>query len=139
MNSFRDIPIRIEPLSTPEDLVIAKAILHEIQAFLERLSSGGEGGTIDLRSLPAVNAASLHLLETWLPPGEVTATVTGTGTTEIRETIYAGVWWLVCKSRRGEIITEAIQVARVPDLLLSQAVDIERGAKKLGGLLAATP
>lgn len=138
MSSINKIPIRVEQTPTAEDFAIAQSILHEIHELLGRLLVSGEGGTIDLRSLPALNQASLGLLEKWLPTGEITAVVTGVGRTEVRETAYAGVWWLVYRNAKEDIITESIQVTEVPDLLKSQADDIEWGRKKLSGVLSST-
>jgi hydrogenase-1 operon protein HyaF len=131
MSGINAIPVLVEHSPAPADIAIAQSVLHEIRALLERLLAGGEGGVIDLRSLPALNPASLGLLEQWLPPGEVSAVVNGTGKTELRETACAGVWWLVHRNAKGDLVTESIEVAEVPGLLKSQRADMESGLKKL--------
>ena len=137
MGTLGGIPIRVEHVPSPDDIGIAKAIMHEIHALMERLFCEGAGGTIDLRSLPAINPASLGLLEKWLSLGEVSAEVKAVGRTHVHETAYAGVWWLVHRNSREDIVTESIEVALVPDILKSQRIDIERSLKMLGSSLAA--
>lgn len=137
MSKLSQIPVRVEQMPTDDDVAIAQSILFEIHDKLQNLLAKGEGGIIDLRSLPALNQASLQLLEKWLSLGEVSAMVTGVGKTEVRETAYAGVWWLVFHNQRGDIVTESIQIAEVPDILKSQLGDIELGFKKLTRALSA--
>ena len=137
MGTLGGIPIRVEHVPSPDDISIAKAIMHEIHALMERLLREGAGGTIDLRSLPAINPASLGLLEKRLSLGEVSAEVKAVGRTNVHETAYAGVWWLVHRNSREDIVTESIEVALVPDILKSQRNDIERSLKMLGSSLAA--
>ncbi len=137
MSKLSQIPVRVEQMPTDDDVAIAQSILFEIHGKLQNLLAKGEGGIIDLRSLPALNQASLQLLEKWLSLGEVSAMVTGVGKTEVRETAYAGVWWLVFHNQRGDIVTESIQIAEVPDILKSQLGDIELGFKKLTRALSA--
>lgn len=137
MNTFRTFPIHVEPLPTVEDETIAKSIAYEIYTLQERLLKEGKDGTIDLRTLPAVNATSLAWLEKWLPRGEVSAYVTSHGVTEVRETIYSGVWWIVHKNAKGDIVTEWIQVTYIPDILKSCKEDIQQGWEKLGKWLTS--
>ena len=137
MSTLNQIPIRVEQMPTPEDVAIAKSILFEIHAHLQNLLTDGDGGIIDLRSLPALNQASLGMLEKWLSVGEVSAVVSGVGKTEVRETTYAGVWWLVYRSQKGDIVTESIQIAEIPDVLKSQREDVELGIKRLTSVLSA--
>jgi hypothetical protein len=138
MSSLVNIPIRVEQTPTPDDVAIAQSILHEIHAMLERLLGEGEEGAIDLRGYPALNPASLALLESWLPLGEVSAVVTGVGRTEVRETAYKGVWWLVYRHEDGDVVTESILVTEVPEILKSQKEDIEWGLRKFSRILSAT-
>lgn len=137
MSSISTIPVRVEQNPTQEDFAIAESVLHEIHALLRRLLAEGEGGAIDLRAWPDLNQASFGLLEKCLSVGEVSAVITGIGRTDIRETAYAGVWWLVYRNENGDIVTETIQVTEVPDILKSQRADIERGLKQLSGTLSA--
>jgi hydrogenase-1 operon protein HyaF len=138
MSSLVNIPIRVEQTPTPDDVAIAQSILHEIHAMLKRLLAEGGEGAIDLRSYPALNPASLALLESWLPLGEVSAVVTGVGRTEVRETACAGVWWLVYRTEDGDVVTESILVTEVPAILKSQKEDIELGLRKFSRILSAT-
>jgi len=137
MSSLANISIRVEQTPAPDDFAVAQSILHEIHAMLGRLLAEGEVGAIDLRSFPALNPASLALLETWLPLGEVSAVITGAGRTEVHETAYTGVWWLVYRHADGEIVTESIEVTEVPEILKSQREDVEAGLRKLSRILSA--
>jgi len=137
MSTLQSISIRVEHDPSREDAVIAHSILHEIQTLLERLLAEGQGGTIDLRSLPALSPASIAMLEQSLSVGEVSALVTAVGRTEVRETTYSGVWWLVHRNERDDIVTELIQVTAVPEILLSQTEDIEAGLRRLNDALSS--
>jgi hydrogenase-1 operon protein HyaF len=138
MSSLDNIPVRVEQTPTPDDFALVQSILHEIHAMLERLLAEGEEGAIDLRGFPTLNPASLALLETWLPLGEVSAVITGVGRTEVRETAYTGVWWLVYRNEDGDVVTESILVTEVPEILKSQKEDIELGLRKFSRILSAT-
>jgi len=137
MSGIGYIPIRVEQNPTNEDLATAESVLYEIHDLLKFLLAEGKGGAIDLRAWPNLNQASLGLLEKRLSVGEVSAVVTGIGRTEIRETAYTGVWWQVYRNENGDIVTETILVTEVPEILKSQKADIERGLKKLNGVLSA--
>ncbi len=137
MSSLHNIPVRVELVPSPDDVSIAKSIMHEILNLMGRLLTEGDGGVIDLRGLPAINSASLGMLEKWLSLGEVSAEVKGIGRTTVRETSYPGVWWLVYHNEKGDLVTESIQVAQVPNILISPREDIELGMERLNRMLAA--
>ncbi len=138
MSSISQIPVRVEQAPTPDDFAVAQSVLHEIYTLLERLLAENEVGAIDLRAKQTLNQASLGLLEKWLATGEVVAVVTSVGRTEVRETAYPGVWWQVSRNEQGDIITESIHVTEVPDIIISQRIDIKLGLKKFSGILSAT-
>ncbi len=138
MSSISQIPVRVEQAPTPDDFAVAQSVLHEIYTLLERLLAENEVGAIDLRAIQTLNQASLGLLEKWLATGEVVAVVTSVGRTEVRETAYPGVWWQVSRNEQGDIITESIHVTEVPDIIISQRIDIKLGLKKFSGILSAT-
>lgn len=131
MTHFKGIPIRIEPGPRADGTTIAKSILHEIRALMERLLDTGESGAIDLRALPPLGPEGYGLLKDHLAEGEVTAEIRGLGHTEIRETAYAGVWWVTLRNQKNETITELIEITEVPAILKSQREDIRAGLTRM--------
>jgi hydrogenase-1 operon protein HyaF len=134
MSGFKRIPIQAEQ-EAPAGIAIAKALLHEIGALLERLVATGEGGTIDLRGLPPLGAEGYGFLKAWLAEGEVAANIHSLGHSEVLETAYPGVWWITHRNEKDAIVTELIEVAEVPALLKSQRDDIQAGLARLNGRL----
>jgi hydrogenase-1 operon protein HyaF len=114
----------------------APAILREIGALLENLAGGGEGGVVDLRGVP-LGPADYEMLQRELGQGEVTARLEAAGPSEVRETSYAGVWWVTHRDQTEKVIAECIEVSRVPAILASQPEDIRAASlrleKRLGG------
>jgi len=107
-----------------------RAILQEIATLLNsQLESGasvanGETVAIDIRSLPLL-PGDYEALEDALGTGEVSAEFDGGfGPTEIFETGISGVWWIKHFNEEGEIGAEFIEIARIPDILLSQEEDM---------------
>lgn len=131
MSRFKGIPIRIESNEANDGTAIAKAVLHEIHALLEGLLETGEGGTIDLRALPPLGPAGYGLLRDRLAQGEVSALIDGVSRTEIRETAYPGVWWITHRNQKNEIVTELIEVTKVPEILKSPADDVRTGLARM--------
>jgi hydrogenase-1 operon protein HyaF len=109
---------------------MAKALLGEIAALLAKLDETGEGGVIDLKSLP-MTAADRIELDLRLGRGEVKAELAVSGTSEIWETGYAGVWWVRHLGGGGKIAAEAIAIAPVPEILMAQAADVHEAALRL--------
>ena len=114
-----------------------RAILQEIATMLGALSEagaespGGETRAIDIRSLPLL-PGDYEALEEVLGTGEVTAEFDGGyGPTEIFETGVSGVWWIRHFNEEGEIAAEFIEIARIPEILLSQEDDIRESLKTL--------
>ena len=114
-----------------------RAILQEIAAMLEALvESGadavsGETRAIDIRSLPLL-PGDYEALEDALGTGEVSAEFDGGyGPTEIFETGISGVWWIKHFNEEGEIGAEFIEIASIPEILLSQEDDIRESLTTL--------
>jgi len=140
MNAKVGIPIRVvENRAPPKDYVLGgglTAVLHEILALLENLSAFGEGGQIDLRSLPMAPGEHDDLKNA-LGEGEVDVTLNLGGPTRCRETAYPGVWWVEHKDPAGATVAEFIEIAFVPELLRPEDEDIRAGVRRLEQRLRA--
>jgi len=138
MSRLSDIAIRLEG-AIPLDGVPERrgglgggvaAILTELAARLERLSVDGVTALIDLRSLPMSVTDRGELLEA-LGQGEVTATLDAQGTSTLRETAFAGIWWTVHRDRDNTITSELLEVSLVPQILAADPDDISPAAAAL--------
>lgn len=109
----------------------ALPLLHEIAALLHALAERGEEGCIDLRSLPLAPGDYEHL-RALLGEGEAQATIQAAGETRVRETAYAGVWWVTYYGTDDqEVLADRIEITWVPTILKSQAADVEAAARRL--------
>ena len=84
-----------------------------------------------MRLMPRMNAATYKHIKDILSNGEVTALIEAEVNVEIRETQYAGVWWLTHHNEQGGIVTELIEVSRIPGILASHVSDMHAGLKRL--------
>ena len=113
----------------------ALPILNEIRHALARLLESGETSVIDLGALPMGPQDEVQLLAA-LGEGEVEATIHAGGPSSVRETAFHGVWLLTHRNEAGETLARFIEIAFVPELLMSQAEDVADSAvelaKKLG-------
>ena len=105
-------------------------LLHEIRHALERLANGEPGTAIDLRGLPLAPGEE-ERIETFLGEGEVRAELESLGTTLVQETAYPGVWLVTHRNADDAVVARFIEVTRMPDILMSQQQDIERGISRL--------
>jgi hypothetical protein len=143
LSRLTDIPIRIEP-RTPVDSPVTPgglgggvtAILFELVGLLERLAEKKTSATIDLRSLPMSPQDRVELQRA-LGEGEVQATITAGGFSNIRETGVRGVWWVEHLDRDGEPIAELLEVTHVPEFLTSATDEIAAGARTLRASITA--
>jgi len=127
----------VSPLASSATVVAApgsaaRAILSEIFVAAERLLAQGEGSSIDVRflkSTPEERAILLNLLGR----GEVSAVVDSIGRSEIQETAIPCVWWVRHLNSDDETVGELIEIADIPELLLS---DREAIATSLAALRA---
>lgn len=113
-----------------------EALLSEIVQRLEQLAIGIRPEAIDLRSLP-LNPAERERLAGLLGDGEVDVTLALDGTSHVRETGVAGVWWIEHRDGRGQVIAELLEIARIPGILEADAGDIARSASALRARIAA--
>lgn len=129
------IPLKIK--TSPAGVTIGggvKAIGYEILTQLERLLSEGEGGAIDLRGLPMAPNEYTELLA-MLGVGELDLSIDLQGPTRIRETAYAGVWWIQHKDGQDRVLAEYLEINRIPDFLCAQADQIEDAVRELSDRL----
>ncbi len=156
MSRLHQIPIRIEGPALPGGPASADApaalqeppsvglgggvaaILVELLAMLERLATAQTPAAIDLRSLP-MSPQDRTELKSALGNGEVRATVDAEGVSIIQETGISGVWWVEHRNRLGELIAEALEVTRVPEILSCASEEIAMGAKALREQMKAAP
>ena len=101
-------------------------ILNEVAHALDRLARDDETTVIDLARLP-FSPGELDELESELGEGELRATLDSLGESIIRETAYPGVWWLEHRNAAGEVVGRFIEITRTPEILKSQAADIDAG------------
>lgn len=106
------------------------AIAHELLRHLEHLAETGESAAIDLKSLPMA-PDEFNDIKNMLGEGEIDLTLEMDGPTRIRETAFAGVWWIQHKAPDGRILTEYIEIARFPDFLSAQPDHITDAVRHL--------
>jgi hydrogenase-1 operon protein HyaF len=112
------------------------AILSELVNLLEVLAADASAASIDLQSLP-MSAADRLQLQQALGEGEVQATLTAQGSSRIRETRVAGVWWVEHFGQDRELVAESIEVTLIPDILKAAADEIAPAARDLRTRIAA--
>lgn len=105
-------------------------LLHEVRHALKRLADGQEGTVIDLRRLPLAPGEE-ERIEEFLGEGEVRAEFDALGPTLVQETSYPGVWFVTHHNDDGAVVARFIEVTRMPEILMSQYEDIERGIGQL--------
>ncbi|MCU0840818.1 MAG: hydrogenase expression/formation protein [Thiobacillaceae bacterium] len=128
------IPIRVEA----DDLPMsgnAPAVLREIGELLHRLAEEGVGGAIDLRSLPFLPGDRVWLEER-LGCGEVEISLQAGGLSTFSETRFPGVWWVVHRNPQGAVVSEQVEVTRVPDIIVADPNDVRNGLANLNDLIS---
>jgi hydrogenase-1 operon protein HyaF len=127
--ALEDIPVAV---ATPGGQLTgqAEAVLREVATLLERLTSHGEQGSIDLRSLP-LSAADRSWLRERLGKGEVSISLAAGGASSLTETGLAGVWWVEHRDEQDEMCGEFIEVAAVPALVAAHPEDMASALARL--------
>jgi len=115
------------------DDTLVDALLVEISGLMENLASRNIPGSIDLLGLP-LSAACLALLEKRLGNGEIHATLTAAGKSEICETSFSGVWWSRHADETGRVVAMLIDVALVPEILKADIEDVRLSHRRLQDL-----
>ena len=130
---IEDIPVTVE--TGAADLTgNAQALLGEIAALLQQLLATGEGGAIDLASLP-LSPADRAWLEQHLGHGEVEIRLVAAGLSTFNETAHPGVWWVSHHNEAGVRVSELIEVARIPELAIAHPDDVKSGLERLNNLI----
>lgn len=114
---------------------MARSLLTEISQLLNNLSERGESASISLRGLP-MTGADREQLEELLGRGEVHAELDLSGTSEVWETRFPGVWWIRHQGLDGKIACEEIAITPIPDILKTHPDDIRSSAIRLADELA---
>ncbi len=127
MSGLAEIGIRIDETLPAEN---ARALLHELETHLQRLLETGESAQIDLASLP-LTPADHELLDQVLGEGEVFATVSGLGVSEISDTAIPCVWRIEYYNSEEALVAEFIEVSRCPELLLTPVEDMQESPSLL--------
>ena len=127
MTDLESIGIKVEnglpaELPTGNDL----PILHEIAHALEHLIETGEETIIDLRGIPLAPGEEKRI-EAALGGGEVECRLNALGASEIVETAFPGIWWVVHYNAEDEVMGKFIEVTRVP------SISSCRQARRCGG------
>ena len=126
MTTLDDIDVQVQAMHGN-----VQPILNEILHALDRLIDDDESTTIDLASLPFA-PGELETLEASLASGEVSAQLDALGTSNIRETLYPGVWWIEHRNVYDEVVGRYLEITRMPEILSSQIADICAGRARLG-------
>lgn len=114
---------------------LAQSVLREIAQRLAALVSTGGTAAIDLRSLP-MTPADRSELEQSLGRGDVAARLNVAGTSELWETRYSGVWWVRHFGADDKIAAERIEIAAVPEILVTHDADIAAASARVYADLA---
>ena len=114
----------------------AVPLLHEIKHALSALLSSGTESIIDLGAIPFAPGDE-RVLDEVLGLGEVNATLTVMGESQIRETGIPGVWRIEHFNSSGERQSRFIEITFMPDILKTQREDAARGLEVLMDRLGA--
>jgi len=112
-------------------------LLHEIRHALAQLLEQGKETVIDLRGIPLAPGEEVAI-EQALGEGEVRATLSALGPSEIRETSFPGVWLVTHYNNDNQIVGKFVEVTAVPALLMSQTEDMAAGLERLKARLMDT-
>ncbi|MDK9696114.1 MAG: hydrogenase expression/formation protein [Siculibacillus sp.] len=117
---------------------LADAVFAELAHALSRLAATGEEMVVDLRSLP-FGPTDLAALSERLGTGEVTCTLEVAGRSEVRETGFAGIWWVRHLGDGDEVAGEEVHVTRIPEILSSHPDDVAFAARRIADAVTASP
>lgn len=120
---------------------LVQAVLRELAELLDALARDpAREAAIDLRGLP-LDDTDREALRRFLGEGEVDAACDVVGASRVKETSFAGVWWVRHAAADGATLVEQVVVARAPSILLAHPSDIAVAqqdlVRLLGGLRAA--
>ena len=121
------------PCSVPTGNLLP--LLYEIRHALNSWLNDGTTHAIDLRSIPMAPDEETQLLET-LGVGEIQATLSALGSSEVFETGIAGVWLVTHHNEDGGLVGRFIEICHIPEILKSQTEDARCALQTLDNLLA---
>ncbi len=107
-----------------------RPVLHEIRHALNDLIENGKTHIIDLRAIPLAPGEEDTILAE-LGTGEVQARIDALGDSEIIETRYTGVWLVNHYNDDGDIMSRHIEITQMPEILMSQAADMQQARDSL--------
>jgi hydrogenase-1 operon protein HyaF len=110
-------------------------LLHEIRHALARWLDNGDTHAIDLRSIPMSPGEEQRLLEL-LGDGEVRASLSALGSSEIVETAFPGVWLVSHYDDDDTLVGQLIEICQIPEILKSQTEDAAMALHRLDDLLS---
>ncbi len=124
MDNLESIAVRVED-GLDESLRTDNVwpLLRQIEQALQSLQESGSETVIDLGAMP-FSAQDEQDLRERLGRGEVNATVEAFGPTLVQETAFAGVWLVEYLDAEQRRLTLHLQIARIPDLLITPADDL---------------
>lgn len=120
------------------DSALVRSLAREIAEAVGAYLRTGAQRAIDLRSLPMSDADRVAL-ERWLGEGEIRATLSVAGRSDVRETRFSGVWWVRHFGDADRIAAERIEITAIPEILSSDVADIAAALTQLEAELAVGP
>ncbi len=114
-----------------------QAVLSELVEQLQELADHAKQHVIDLSSLPLTTSDKKEL-EKLLGQGEVQATLSTLGKSQIIETAYHGVWWIKHYSPDEKLLSELIEITSIPEIIKSHPEDIRQAAYEITNISVNT-
>ncbi len=133
MSDIDDIPVSVDNGDIPPGRPALRALLREIGTLLGSLAETGEGGSVDLRSLPLF-PGDYQALQNALGQGEVQVALNALGPSTLYETTVPGVWWVTHRNEADEVVSEFIEVTRCPGILHTPVEELEQAVERLQDL-----
>lgn len=112
------------------------ALLRELLDALNAYLQDGTPHLVDLATLP-LEPADRDALEQALGQGEIDARIEALGHSRVRETAFAGLWWIRHEDADGALLCEQIEVTALPEILRTDRSDIEAASARLAALAAS--
>lgn len=109
-------------------------LLHQIRHALQLLNSTQEHTCIDLMAMPLTKQESDELLA-FLGSGEVSISINSIGESTVQETHFFGVWLITHYDNDRKMLSQFIEVAIIPEIVLAQSSDISNSERKITALL----
>jgi hydrogenase-1 operon protein HyaF len=128
--ALRSIEVRVEQSSGN-----LEPLLNEIRHAVAVLLGEGRTTCIDLKGIPLAPGEEERILEV-LGTGEARVELSIMGSSQVVETSFPGVWVVTHHDAQGALLTRFVEIARVPDIVCSQDVDIAAGLARLTESLA---